>query len=528
MDEYNYRFTIFLVKEIVKGFKECVKEGKGVKYVHLKAESGIDGLIVYTDTILRKPEWMGFLESFTDEEIEIRNNASNKALLLIRVNKRIMAIAFGYGRSLLKEEYIVKNFGFITALNMLDEKKIRSVNAATIEDMIVHTQKQSMYATNQTEFSLNHFHDIMTAITGKTKDEIYASYISGRDSLVVTVRMFSYEILDKLNAYLMAYESNVYKKYFSWIDNIREIRDKDLIRKLDERLMEQMLGKQCNNIYISPPNTLSWEFTKGFMLTGIGKSIRDPNNYFEEINLIEYVDSLSTEIDLNKKLKRDRLVTLNLDNEPITVCSVYSAIVAQVKLEGKVYVCCDGRWYCLDLGFYTEVMDFVKKIPVSDVDLPNCYPNEAEGDYNLRASEEMDYCLLDKKMFGVKQGPRKVEVCDLFTRNKQFIHVKKRESSSQLSHLFSQGKVAVECFLSDEEFRKQLYDEVKTKFGKKVFDYKSRPKSEEYEIVYAIIAKSGKDRVTELPFFSLVNLMLSVQELERMHIRYSVKFISQV
>ena len=139
-----------------------------------------------------------------------------------------------------------------------------------------------------------------------------------------------------------------------------------------------------------------------------------PVNYS---GLIEYVDSLSTEIDLNKKLKRDRLVTLNLDNEPITVCSVYSAIVAQVKLEGKVYVCCDGRWYCLDLGFYTEVMDFVKKIPVSDVDLPNCYPNEAEGDYNLRASEEMDYCLLDKKMFGVKQGPRKVEACDIFTRN---------------------------------------------------------------------------------------------------------------
>ena len=468
------------------------------------------------------------MESFTDEEIEIRNNASNKALLLIRVNDRIMAIAFGYGRSLLKEEYIVKDFGFITALNMLDETKIRSVNAATIEDMVVHTQKQSTYATNQTEFSLNQLNDIMTAITGRTKDEEYASVISGRDSLVVTVRMFSYEIIDKLQAYLMAYESDSYKEYFSWVDNIREVRDKGLVRKLDTRLIDKILEKQCNNIYISPPNTISWESTKGFMLTGSGKSTSNPNNYFEEIDFMEYVNSLSTEIDLNNKLKRDRLVSLNMNNEPITICSVYSAIVAQVELEGTVYICCDGRWYCLDLSFYREVTDFVRKIPVSNIVLPNCYPNEAEGDYNLRASEDTDYCLLDRKMFGVKRGPRRIEACDLFTRNKQFIHVKKREASSQLSHLFSQGKVAAECFVSDEKFRKQVFDEVKTKFGKNVFSYKRRPKSEEYEVVYAIIAKSGKDTITELPFFSLVNLMISVQELERMHVRCSVKFISQV
>lgn len=204
-------------------------------------ESSVDGLIVHTNTISRKPEWIDFLESFTDDEIQIRNNTSNKALLLIRVQGRIMAIAFGYGRSLLKEEYIVKNFGFLTALNMLDEKKIRSVNASTIEDMIVYTQRQSAYATNQTEFSLNHLNDIITAITGKTREEEYASSISGRDSLVVTVRMSPFEILDKLQAYLMAFESDSYKENFSWIDNIREVRDRVLIYKLDERLVEKYL-----------------------------------------------------------------------------------------------------------------------------------------------------------------------------------------------------------------------------------------------------------------------------------------------
>lgn len=413
MEEANYRLTIFLIKEFVTDFKDCVKDDKGAKYVHLNDESSVDGLIVYTNTISRKPEWIDFLESFTDDEIQIRNNTSNKALLLIRVQGRIMAIAFGYGRSLLKEEYIVKNFGFLTALNMLDEKKIRSVNASTIEDMIVYTQRQSAYATNQTEFSLNHLNDIITAITGKTREEEYASSISGRDSLVVTVRMSPFEILDKLQAYLMAFESDSYKENFSWIDNIREVRDRVLIYKLDERLVEKIFEKQCNNIYISPPNTILWESTKGFMLTGSGKNKNNPKNYSEEVDFMEYVNSLSTEVDLRNKLRRDRLLSLNLDNEPISICSVYSALVAQIELEGRVYIVCDGRWYCLDMDFYEYVIDFVSNITISNIVLPDSSLNELEGEYNSRVSEAEDYCLLDKKMFGVKRGPRKIEACDL-------------------------------------------------------------------------------------------------------------------
>jgi uncharacterized protein (TIGR04141 family) len=126
---------------------------------------------------------------------------------------------------------------------------------------------------------------------------------------------------------------------------------------------------------------------------------------------------------------------------------------------------------------------------------------------------------MDQKFVSVKGGPKKIEACDIFTKDKQFIHVKNKSQSAQLSHLFSQGKVSAECFISDLEFRKQVYQKVKDKLGDSVFSYEDRPISNEYEIVYAIIDNKNSSLVDKLPFFSKVNLMLTIQELERMHFK---------
>ena len=57
------------------------------------------------------------------------------------------------------------------------------------------------------------------------------------------------------------------------------------------------------------------------------------------------------------------------------------------------------------------------------------------------------------------------------------------------------------------------------------FDASLKPSSNEYEIIYAIIDDKDTDINEKLPFFSKVNLMLTAQELERMHFKYSVCLI---
>jgi uncharacterized protein (TIGR04141 family) len=83
------------------------------------------------------------------------------------------------------------------------------------------------------------------------------------------------------------------------------------------------------------------------------------------------------------------------------------------------------------------------------------------------------------------------------------------------------------CFVSDEEFRKQFYDLIHQKFTNFYLDYTQKPKPDVYEVVYAIIDTKDTPLEIKLPFFSKVNLMMTAQELERMHFRFSVCLVKK-
>ena len=110
---------------------------------------------------------------------------------------------FSTEENFLVEECIESDFGFWAAINLLNPQKIRSIYAATIEDMVIHSQKQASYATEQNEFSINTYQDIMTSIAGEALDESKAVRVSGRDSLLVTVEMDPSELYEKLNIQAM-------------------------------------------------------------------------------------------------------------------------------------------------------------------------------------------------------------------------------------------------------------------------------------------------------------------------------------
>ena len=220
---------------------------------------------------------------------------------------------------------------------------------------------------------------------------------------------------------------------------------------------------------------------------------------------------------------------LNPDGVPFVISSIYNSLVFQTTYEGKNYILCSGIWYQVETAFYEQVNNYISTVvKISGIILPECEAKMKEGEYNKRtADSNPDYCLCDRKMVSVAGGPKRIESCDILTRNKQFIHVKNKAQSSQLSHLFAQGRISAECFISDEEYRKQVSLIAEKKFGIPFFDYTKKPGSNEYEVVYAIIDDKDSDLVHKLPFFSKVNLMLTTQELDRMHFKSSVCLVKR-
>lgn len=167
MEKQVVNLTIFLIKEHITDLKDCLKAPDTLSSSNIKHEYGMEGTIFYCDSKRKPPRWKAYLETLSERSLDISDNASNKAILLVRIEHRIMAVVFGYGRSFLKEDCIERNFGFKVALNTINPNKMRSVNAATIEDMVVTTQRQASYSTTQDEFGLNITNDIMKGITGE-------------------------------------------------------------------------------------------------------------------------------------------------------------------------------------------------------------------------------------------------------------------------------------------------------------------------------------------------------------------------
>lgn len=530
MDKQVVNLTIFLIKDNIFEFNDCMKSPNNLSNSKLKAIFGMEGIIYYCDSKKKPPRWKPYLDQWATETIDISDNASNKAIMLVKVQNRIMAVVFGYGRSFLKEECIERNFGFKVALNTINPNKMRSVNAATIEDMVVTTQRQASYSTSQDEFGLNVTNDIMKGITGEPFDEGYGNHISGKDSLVVAVPMELNELKGKLELYYDAYTDDRYKRIgFEWVDNVAEVRDSVLSESLDFQLSDAIEKHNIEHLHIAPPETTDWDRIIGFCYSGIGKKTDVPENFNLNLDVAEYVNSVREGCNTYAKIRRDKLYAMNSDGVPFAVCSIYAALVFQTEYEGKNYIFCSGTWYQVETSFFNQVNSFIQnRIPLASINLPECPKNKSEGEYNqMVADNNDDYCLFDCKMLSADGSPKKIEACDIYTKDKQFIHVKNKGQSAQLSHLFSQGKISAECFSSDESFRKQIVDIAIEKFGSEPFDASAKPRSNEYEIIYAIIDDKDSDINTKLPFFSKVNLMLTAQELERMHFRYSVCLIKR-
>lgn len=530
MDKQAVNLTIFLIKDYVQDFKECMKSPDTLSNSKLKSSYGMEGIIYYCDSKKKVPRWKPYLDQWAIDTVNISDNASNKAIMLVKIKKRIMAVVFGYGRSFLKEECIERNFGFKVALNTINPNKMRSVNAATIEDMVVTTQRQASYSTSQDEFGLNVTNDIMKGVTGEPFDDKYGNHISGKDSLVVSVLMTLDELKDKLELYYSAYTDDRYKRIgFEWVDNVAEIRDSVLSESLDFQLSYAIEKHNVEHLHIAPPETTDWDRIIGFCYSGVGKKIEKPENYSLNLDVEEYVKNIRENCNVYAKIRRDKLYAMNSDGVPFSICSIYAALVFQTEYEGKSYIFCSGSWYQVETSFFNQVNNFIQnRIPLSSISLPECPKDKKEGQYNeMVANGNPDYCLFDCKLLSADGSPKKIEACDIFTKGKQFIHVKNKGQSAQLSHLFAQGKVSAECFSSDESFRKQVVEIAIEKFGSEPFDAASKPKSDEYEVVYAIIDDKDSDINTKLPFFSKVNLMLTAQELERMHFKYSVCLIKK-
>ena len=497
----SQQLSIYLAKKTVTDVYAAVKPDSYSYKFEFNLESSKAHLFV-KDGDLKYPKWVNFFDDFIKPS-KFSKARNISALLIVPENGRLFLIAFGTGgRFLISDDIIQPRFGLNTTLNSIEVSSLRSIDKQSLDNLESQSRIQSSYETSSDSFGIDVEQDMLKAVVGTPTNKSLGSRMTGSDSLSVTVKARAPSLPKLLRQYLKNSQKNLAGTPYDWVNNIAPVKhDTALQKKLEAALNTKLAGSDHSNLWLSIPEIIPWELVKGFIYTH-GKRI-----IHKDINLPGFVQTLKRKTLTVDLLRTRRVSCADADhNKVFKDWAVFSCLYAEIEAGGASYVLNDGSWFQIEKDFVEQTNVRYAKIEKSKLQLPK-FLGGGEGAYNQMVADSNPgyFAILDdkKKVFH-GGGHGQVEICDLFTSDKNLIHVKKYGKSSVLSHLFSQGFVSGQLIQLDEEFRKKFRDRLPDSF-KGLVTTNKRPDEKEYVITFAVISDEPGDDL-HLPFFSRVNL----------------------
>lgn len=532
-------FSVYHIRDFIDGqrvtsFTDVLKDSSAVRELTPRDEVPFECRLFLAESAPRLPVWTAFLEEGFDD-LDLRETQTLSALLVVKVryyNKdHYLAFTFGFGRYLMRPDAYDRSYGLRTALNLIYNDavdhaaptRLKSVDSKTVAANTMRTRRQTDRRATFETFGLDIQRDLLNSVTGYPHDMHYwGRSITGADNLKVSPSVAFDQIEDFCKAILRTYRQNDYQDEFHWIDNLRNITDPALLSQLHE-IVVNAIKDGSGDVALAVPGILEWADVSKFALSfAQDTQFDDP----EECDLTQAITDadLVDEISVDKLKKSWYLIAYDNNADLFRKWNLLRCLSGEFDLNGKTYILSDGDFHQIDAGYNEELNAFIDALPATTHVLPPSVGDPAEGIYNkLAAASSDNYLLLDANEVRVPGQTSPIEICDILTSGGAFIHVKRKLSSSSLSHLFGQGYVSADLFLMNREYRAAIHDKIAecivAQNKADIFSGFSvdsiRPG--DHEVVYAIVAKwNGRSMSEALPFFSKVNLRNFVTNLRKM------------
>lgn len=495
--------NIFLVKEDFNQCDQIINESDCNNTLEIPISGCENGKLYIKRTSLKYPKWTSFFEDVINKD-QFGKTTNVSAAFLIKIDSRYFVLTFGQGgRFLIKDDVCEERFGLLVALNSVDKDSFRCVDKQSLDTIESHTRIQSGHETTADQFGLDVEQDMLKAIVGMPKDSQLGNRMTGTDSLSVSVRMDLSDIAFLLKSYKEKYEQDLSATDYQWVNNISIVKNSSsIVNELNSQLLWKFTNKDYTNLWLSIPEIINWDTVKGFIYKNGKRTLHHDVNLEGFLSTIDEEEPITLEM-----LKKRHVYCADEDhNYVFNSWSIHKCLYTEIDYDGNKYILNDSKWYKVSENFVAKTNDDFNKIINSSLKLPE-YCGGGEGKYNADVAEKNPkiFALLDdKNKISHGGGHGQVEVCDLFSIDRQLIHIKIYGKSSVFSHLFSQGFVSGQLLQLDAEFRKKVREKLPSPFDG-LIKAEQRPDEKEFTIVYAVISEAvGNDLY--LPFFSRVNL----------------------
>ncbi|WP_421205342.1 TIGR04141 family sporadically distributed protein [Aeromonas enteropelogenes] len=365
-DPKPYRYLNTLLAKAEYGdtdFREFLSTDARVIPLEVSDQHGFEGILYIKITQEKRPYWAPLADAIVGRAIDQLSNKSSSAVLLIRVNSKVLAFTFGYGRFLLNTGYFEQDFGLKTALNTLNHQSLRSVELHTLEDQPIQKKSQATRDSDASVFGIDIFRDVLRAVTGSPRVGIGYKNISGGDAIYSFGIEMLVEDIPEIAADLLGYYNlDLYKKSFSWVDNIRRVKDTASISALDDLLLAAVKGRD-ESIVVTLPEIIEWDSVLGFSFT------RSKRDLSPTIDTGKYLDNIVPDSISVESIRRDRLYITDIhDNE--FAHSLYECLYFELDGINSKKVIFGGNWYEIDKSFMNGIDATLALIELSDIPFP--------------------------------------------------------------------------------------------------------------------------------------------------------------
>lgn len=495
--------SIFLAKEVITRRDQIIKDDACDDPAEVPISGLGKGYLYWKSSHPEFPKWTSLFAEAMDIK-QIGKIANVSAAFVLKVDSRYFVLTFGQGgRFLVKDDVCEERFGLLVALNSVDKESFRCVDKQSLDTIQSHTRIQSGQETTADQFGLDVEQDMLKAIVGTPTDSRLGNRMAGTDSLSVSVRMDLSDLPFLLKAYKERFEQDLSATDYQWVNNISIVKNSSsVVVELEGKLIEKFNKKDYTNLWLAIPEIINWDLVKGFVFGG-GRGVVN-----SDIDMDGFLGSLKNDQTVSLELlKHRRVYCADEDHKHVFKdWSVYRCLYVEIDLNGSKYLLNDGKWFNVSTDFVQRTNADFSKIGNSSLKLPE-YSGGGEGQYNESVCNAFPdrFALLDAKMKITHGGGHgQVEVCDLFSVEKQLVHVKIYGKSNVFSHLFSQGFVSGQLLQLDAEFRKKVKEKLKPPFDS-LIQVDTRPAEREFTVIFAVISDWLGEGLY-LPFFSRVNL----------------------
>jgi uncharacterized protein (TIGR04141 family) len=255
--------TIYMLKDGTKAPEEALENIRTMSSLDVAVAGTKIGTLYFKATTPRPPSWLSFFRDAIDLNGFTGANASTAAALLISRNEKLFAVTFGYGWKLIRPGVFEENFGLRVALNVLDPRKIRSVDRTTFDAIAQHSQIQASKESPLEEFGLDVEQDLVRAVTGTSEIPELGVRLAGKDSLHAVAQLPLSGLPKLLDRYAEEYAKTGYRERYPWIDQVQEVKDQR-VGNLNDALVVKIRKEDFDNIWLAVPELINWREIHGF------------------------------------------------------------------------------------------------------------------------------------------------------------------------------------------------------------------------------------------------------------------------